>query len=261
MSDVEKHGNGIHSAGNTLTNVHGAAGQPPVQGHYPVGAEPGGQYPYTLGATGAQQQLFQGGLPLRKLANPAPLGLLSFASTTLILSLINVQTRGVTTPNVVVGMALFVGGLCQLLAGMWEFAAGNTLGATAFSSYGGFWLSFATIYIPSSGIIAEYTDPVELEHAVGFYLAVWFIFTFLMLVASLRSNFGLISLFFFLTLTFMFLTIGKYVTNDKINMAGGGFGIITAFIAYYCGVANMYSRESSFFSLPLGPIPGPNKHN
>lgn len=56
--------------------------------------------------------------------------MLSFASTTLILSLVNVQTDGVTTPNIVVGMALFVGGLCQLLAGMWEFAAGNTLGAT-----------------------------------------------------------------------------------------------------------------------------------
>ena len=79
-------------------------------------------------------------------------------------------------------------------------------------------------------------------------------------IASLRSNAGLITLFFFLTLTFMFLMIGHYVTNENITKAGGGFGIVTAFIAYYCGAANMYTRESSFFSLPLVPIPGP-KHN
>ncbi|ELU38109.1 GPR1/FUN34/yaaH family domain-containing protein [Rhizoctonia solani AG-1 IA] len=66
----------------------------------------------------------------RKLANPAPLGLFGFASTTLILSLYNAGARGITTPNAVVGMALGVGGLCQLLAGMWEFATGNTFGAT-----------------------------------------------------------------------------------------------------------------------------------
>ncbi|THH04677.1 hypothetical protein EW145_g5343 [Phellinidium pouzarii] len=273
MADIEKqanghtNGQGAPSTSNTLTNVAGA-------GRWPLGADPGGQYPYTLGANALQQQLYQGGVPsFRKFANPAPLGLLSFASTTFILSLVNVSTDGVTVPNVVVGMALFVGGLCQLLAGMWEFAAGNTLGATGgvfcsmlfcrmplampFSSYGGFWMSFATIYIPNSGIIAAYSDPVELNHAVGFYLAVWFIFTFIMFIASLRSNSGLITLFFFLDLTFMFLTIGSFVTNPKITSAGGGFGIITAFIAYYCGCANMLSRESSFFTLPLYPIPGP----
>lgn len=82
----------------------------------------------------------------RKFANPAPLGLMAFGATTFVLSMFNVQARGITTPNVILGMALAYGGLCQLLAGMWEFAAGNTFGATAFSSYGGFWLSFAVLY-------------------------------------------------------------------------------------------------------------------
>jgi len=237
--------------------------QPVNNGVYPVpGAGHGHQGGFTtLGATAEQQLYFQGGVPgLRKIANPAPLGLFSFASTTLILSLVNVQTDGVTTPNIVVGMALFVGGLCQLLAGMWEFAAGNTFGATAFSSYGGFWLSFGTIFIPNSGILAAYEGPAasQLTDAIGFYLAVWFIFTFCMLIGSLRSNLGLISLFFFLTLTFMFLTIGQYKPgNVHIVKAGGGFGIVTAFIAYYCAAANLYSRESSFVSLPLVPIPKP----
>ncbi|KAI5119029.1 hypothetical protein M0805_001852 [Coniferiporia weirii] len=256
MADVEKHGNGHGhgdiAASGTLTSI---AGQ---NGRWPVGAEPGGQYPYTLGASALQQQLYQGGIPtLRKLGNPAPLGLLSFASTTLVLSLINVQTDGVTTPNVAVALALFVGGLVQLLAGMWEFAAGNTLGATAFSSYGGFWLSFGSIYVPWFNVAGAYTSTTELDHAVGFYLSVWFIVTFIMVVASLRSNAGLISLFFFLMLTFMFLAIGKFVPNPDITKAGGAFGIITAFIAYYCGCANMLTRESSFFMLPLLPVPGP----
>jgi len=258
MADVEKQ-NGAMSNSNTLQNVHGQGqgGQAGLGQGFPVGAEPGGRYPYTLGANALQQQLYQGGVGnFRKFANPAPLGLLSFASTTLILSFINASTDNVTTPNIVVGMALFVGGLCQLLAGMWEFAAGNTLGATAFSSYGGFWLSFAMIFIPGTGITAAYTSATELNHALGFYLAVWFIFTFIMLLAALRSNAGLITLFFFLTMTFMLLMIGKFIDHVGITKAGGALGIITAFIAYYCGCANMLSRESSFFTLPLAPIPG-----
>lgn len=78
--------------------------------------------------------------PVRKLANPAPLGLCGFAATTFLLSLVNVGTRGLAEANVVVGMAYGYGGLTQLLAGMWEMAVGNTFGATALSSYGAFWI-------------------------------------------------------------------------------------------------------------------------
>lgn len=71
---------------------------------------------------------------------------MGFAATTFILSMYNVHARGNETPNVVLGMALAYGGLAQFLAGMWEFASGNTFGATAFSSYGAFWFSFGCIY-------------------------------------------------------------------------------------------------------------------
>ena len=73
-------------------------------------------------------------------------------------------------------------------------------------------------------------------------------------IAALRSNIGLISLFFCLTITFMLLMIGDYVNEVAITKAGGWFGIVTAFIAYYCAAANLLTRESSFFLLPLGPI-------
>jgi succinate-acetate transporter protein len=135
---------------------------------------------------------------------PFTRGLFSFASTTLILSLYNVNARHINTPNVVVGMAVGVGGLVQLLAGQWEFVCGNTFGATvrrallsslyprcltwlsqAFSSYGGFWLSFALIYLPGSGILAAYGPDTaaadQLADALGIYLITWFIVTFLFL--------------------------------------------------------------------------------
>ena len=94
----------------------------------------------------------------------------------------NVSTAGVTQPNAAVGMAYGVGGLCQLLAGMWEFAAGNTFGATAFSSYGGFWISFGVLLTPTFGI----TGPGgaladDLSAALALYLSTWFIFTFILL--------------------------------------------------------------------------------
>merc|ERR1711939_169464 len=84
----------------------------------------------------------------RKFANPAPLGLSAFALTTCVLSLINIGVRGVHEPNIVVALAFGYGGLVQLLAGMWEMAVGNTFGATALSSYGGFWLSLAIVLTP-----------------------------------------------------------------------------------------------------------------
>jgi len=143
----------------------------------------------------------------RKFANPAPLGLMSFALTTFVLSMVNVNARGVTNANLVLSVAFGYGGLVQLLAGMWEFAAGNTFGATAFSSYGGFWISYGLIYWPSSGILTAYTNPSELHSILGFYLAGWFIFTFIMLIAALRSSAGLISVFFFLTITLCFSSL------------------------------------------------------
>ncbi|OJT15595.1 Glyoxylate pathway regulator [Trametes pubescens] len=194
----------------------------------------------------------------RKLGDPGPLGLYGFASTTFILSMYNVQARGVVTPNVVVGMALFVGGLAQFVAGMWEFACANTFGATAFTMYGGFWMSFATVFLPGSGVTAAYTNPEELNSALGIYLFTWMIVTFLLFIGSLRRNMGLVVLFFFLTITFALLGAGKFSTAHAITLdkAGGAFGIITALVAFYVGTAQMLAdTRTSYFVLPLGQIP------
>ncbi|KAF9231738.1 Gpr1 family protein [Melanogaster broomeanus] len=190
-----------------------------------------------------------------KIANPAALGLFSFASTTFILSLYNVNARSITTPNVVVGMACFCGGLAQLLAGMWEFPRGNVFGATAFTSFGAFWMSYATILIPGSGVVTAYTSEHELSQALGIYLITWFVLTFMLFLAALRRNVSFIALLFFLCITFILLAAGAFTGMAAVNKAGGGFGILTAGIAYYCGLSELLVKGESWFGLPLGTIP------
>ncbi|KAI0770937.1 FUN34 transmembrane protein [Trametes elegans] len=194
----------------------------------------------------------------RKIGNPGPLGLYAFATTTFILSMYNTQARGISHPNVVVGMALFVGGAAQFVAGMWEFATANTFGATAFTMFGGFWMSFGTIFIPGSGITAAYTNSEELDSALGIYLFAWMIVTALLFIATLRRNMALVILFGSLTITFALLGAGKFDLEHAVALdkAGGAMGIITAFVAYYIGTAEMLSdRRTSWFVLPVGPIP------
>jgi succinate-acetate transporter protein len=196
----------------------------------------------------------------RKFANPAPLGLMAFALTTFVLSLINVKARGLAQSNnsIIIGLAFGYGGLVQLLAGMWEFAAGNTFGATAFCSYGGFWISFAFILWPGAEIETRTAaaSTADLLNAIGLYLSGWFIFTFLMLIASLRSSVALVSVFFFLTITFLLLFIGFFLeangsTNaSMVTTAGGSFGLVTAACAWYTAMTGLLSPESAFFVLP-----------
>ncbi|BFZ53012.1 Meiotically up-regulated protein 86 protein [Savitreella phatthalungensis] len=195
----------------------------------------------------------------RDFGNPSPLGLSAFALTTMVLSLINVHARHVTTPNIVIGIALFYGGLCQLLAGMWEFAVGNTFGATALSSYGGFWMSFACIFIPFFNIESAYENTTTFGDALGFYLLCWGIFTFLLLLCTLKSTVMFFSLFFTLFLAFLMLAIGYFRMGDthstELLKAGGYFGIMAAAIAWYNALAGIVETHNSFFAVPTMPFP------
>ncbi|KAG0622620.1 hypothetical protein M758_3G112100 [Ceratodon purpureus] len=194
-----------------------------------------------------------------RIANPAPLGLCGFALTTFVLSCYNAGIFGIslsTPPNVVVGLALFYGGLAQLLAGMWEFKTGNTFGATAFSSYGAFWLAYAAIHIPGFGIKQAYANGYEKDilDAIGIFLLAWTIFTFIMWLGTLRANIALSMLFAFLTITFMLLTIADFRRSDTFKRAGGSFGIMTAIIAWYIALAGILTHENSYFTLPVGSL-------
>src|SRR6266571_8606172 len=123
-------------------------------------------------------------------ANPAPLGLSAFALTTFVLSASNAGflfSKVAAGGLIVVGLALFYGGIVQLIAGIQEFRAGNTFGATAFCSYGGFWLALGATFTPAFGVLTAY-KPAALGPALGFFLLGWTIFTALMFLGTLRTN-------------------------------------------------------------------------
>lgn len=179
--------------------------------------------------------------------NPAPLGLSAFALTTFVLSAhnANLMTGGPGAVTIVLGLALFYGGLAQLLAGMWEFKVGNTFGATAFSSYGAFWLAFGASvqmhWLPKEG------------NAVGFFLLSWTIFTFIMFLSTFRINLALITLFGFLLVTFFLLTLHAFTGDESFGKFGGYLGLATALIAWYNALAGLLTATRSGFTLPVGP--------
>src|SRR5207237_9970188 len=123
-------------------------------------------------------------------ADPGPLGLAAFALTTFVLSMFNADLVAKGGEPVVLGLALAYGGFAQILAGMWEFRTGNTFGAVAFTSFGAFWLSFAAIFIPGTGILDALVKANAVGPAVGLYLLGWTIFTGLMFFALLFLSFG-----------------------------------------------------------------------
>lgn len=191
-----------------------------------------------------------------KLANPSPLGLCAFALTTFVLSCINVNARGVYVPHIAVPLALGYGGLVQLLAGMWEMAVGNTLGATALSSYGGFWLAYGILLTPSFGVLGPggaYDDAAIENSALGIFLAGWFVFSVVLTLLTLRSNLALFSMFFALDMTFLMLAVaefersdGSYETATAMTRAGGAFGLATAFLAWYNAFAGLVDEMFVF---------------
>jgi len=208
------------------------------------------------------------GVADRKFANPAPLGLSAFALTTFVLSLINLGVRGVEVPNIIISLAFGYGGLVQLLAGMWEMAVGNTFGATALSSYGGFWISFAIILTPGGFQIETSIETAAgasvLLNSIGFYLMGWFIFTTILLFCTLKSTVAFFFLFFTLDLAFLMLGIaylnhGGGAPNKSCLRAGGAFGIIAAFMAWYNALAGIADTSNSFFIIPVFHFPWSEK--
>ena len=135
---------------------------------------------------------------VRMIADPAPLGLGAFGLTTLLLSLVNAGVMDKATEPVVLGVALAYGGVAQMLAGMWEFRKGNVFGATAFTSYGAFWLSFWAYVV----FYAEEVPAQNHGQAAGWFLMAWAIFTILMLIAALRTTAVLAFLFAILAVVF-----------------------------------------------------------
>ncbi|GAB7366765.1 hypothetical protein MBLNU230_g0719t1 [Neophaeotheca triangularis] len=202
----------------------------------------------------------------RKIGNPVPLGLSGFALTTFLLSCVNLGV--INEPYIVVAPSYAYGGLVQLLAGMWEFALGNTFGATALSSYGGFWISIGIILQPGGGFqIAQSYTGTDFDTAFGLYIFGWFIFTFMLWLMTLRSTVFFSSLFgtvwiAFICLGAAYLDAANNETgapNVPLTRAGGAFGMIAAFIAWYLCLAGLLDDGNSFFTIPVFHFPWSEK--
>lgn len=180
-----------------------------------------------------------------KIGDPGPLGLAGFGITTCILSLINAQLTSPDGLGVVLALAMIYGGTAQLLAGMWEFRKGNTFGATAFSSYGSFWIAFYLIVhaAPKSG--------------VGLFLFFFGVLTFYLWIGTFYLNKALFSIFLFLTITFFLLALADFHVLTSA-VPGGWFGLATGILALYTSAAGVINEVAGHTVLPVGkPIRKP----
>jgi uncharacterized protein len=197
-------------------------------------------------------------------ADPAPLGLGAFALTTFVFSLVNAgiiqqgEDPAQQIVNLFLPLALFYGGLAQLIAGLFEFRTGNTFALTGFVSYGAFWISLAVLNLMArQGVIAE----TRLAEAQGWFFLGWAIFTAIMLIGTFGLNVGLMVTFVLLLLTFILLTIGDLAggppaggTGLLFVQLGGYVGIITAIAAWYVAAADVINDTLGREILPLGPL-------
>jgi succinate-acetate transporter protein len=178
-------------------------------------------------------------------ANPAPLGLCGFALTTFVLSAINAKLLTGDDLPIVVGIAFFYGGLAQFLAGRWEFKTGNTFGATAFSSYGAFWIAV--------GAMIKF-DLITGHTAFAFFLLGWTIFTLMMLLCAFSISRVMVALFALLSITFALLTAAEFGMGDNLRQLGGYFGIATALVAWYAALSGLLVSVRSSIKLPVGQV-------
>ena len=183
-------------------------------------------------------------------ADPGPLGLAGFALTTFMLSLFNSGLAPKSAEVVVLGVALFYGGITQLLAGMWEFAKGNTFGALAFSSYGAFWMSFWYLVSHGKDLPTTGTDAAT---GIGVFLLTWTIFTLYMTVVTTRISGLLFTLFAVLSITFAFLTVGELAGAPAMTTIGGYLGLITAIVAWYASFAGVLNGTANRIIMSTWP--------
>jgi len=181
-------------------------------------------------------------------SNPAPLGLMGFGMTTVLLNLHNAGFFGLG--SMILGMGIFYGGLAQVIAGIMEWKKGNTFGTTAFTSYGVFWLTLvALIVLPKMGLIAAPDNS-----AMVAYLLIWGLFTAILFIGTLRLNRALQFVFASLTVLFALLALGDFTSSATIKHIAGYEGIVCGLSAIYAGAAQVLNEVYGKVVLPIGPV-------
>jgi succinate-acetate transporter protein len=181
-------------------------------------------------------------------ANPAPLGLLGFGMTTVLLNLHNAGLYGMG--SMILAMGIFYGGLAQIIAGIMEWKKNNTFGTTAFTSYGLFWLTLvALIVMPEMGWAAA-----PETKAMAFYLLMWGIFTFVMFFGTLKANRALQFVFLSLAILFFLLSISDFSGSGSVKKIAGYEGIVCGLSAVYTGLAQVLNEAHGKTVWPLGTV-------
>jgi uncharacterized protein len=187
------------------------------------------------------------------IADPAPLGLAAFALTTFLLSAFNAGWMGSASGLAWLGYAFAYGGLCQLLAGMWEFRNRNVFGSTAFSTYGGFWIGLALYFVlVGSGLLAHPATAGKFDKDLGWILLAFAIFNTYMLLFSTQVNAAVFGVFLTLEITEIVLFIGSFAGNANIVKVGGYIGVLTALVAWYTSAAGVINGMKGSVVLPVG---------
>jgi uncharacterized protein len=180
------------------------------------------------------------------MANPAPLGLLGFGMTTILLNLHNAGLFPLST--MIMGMGIFVGGCAQIIAGVMEFRKNNTFGMTAFCAYGFFWLSLVAVWtFPSLGV-----SEASSEFTMGFYLAVWGLFTAGMFFGTLKLTTVHQTVFATLAVLFLLLAIADFTGNPVVRVIAGIEGIVCGLSAFYGAIALVLNEVFGKTVLPMG---------
>ena len=181
-------------------------------------------------------------------ANPAPLGLLGFGMTTVLLNIHNAGYYELNT--MILAMGIFYGGMAQIIAGIMEWKKNNTFGATAFTSYGLFWLTLVGLVLMPSLDHGTATSKV----AFAAYFFMWGLFTFVMFIGTLRINRALQVVFLTLTILFFLLAARDYFGSAAIGTLAGYEGIICGLSAIYAALAQVLYEVYKKVVLPLGPV-------
>ena len=181
--------------------------------------------------------------------NPAPLGLLGFGMTTVLLNFHNAGFYELNT--MILAMGICYGGIAQIIAGVMEWRKGNTFATTAFISYGLFWLSLVALIVMTKLGWATKSD----DKAMAVYLFMWGLFTLVMFIGTLRLNRALQFVFASLALLFFLLAYGDFANASAAFKHFTGYeGIICGFSAIYTGLAQVLNELYGKVLLPLGPV-------
>jgi succinate-acetate transporter protein len=180
--------------------------------------------------------------------NPAPLGLMGFGMTTILLNLHNMGLFGMS--SIILAMGIFYGGIAQIIAGLMEFRKGNTFGTVAFTSYGLFWLSL--VYLIQLPVERPSFAPDNAAWAA--YLAMWGLFTFIMFFGTLKTNRALQFVFMSLAILFFLLAAARLTAISSLELIAGIEGVICGFSAFYLALAEVLNETNKRVVLPIGPV-------